>query len=83
MEIVFDKMRAEFGCKKTPHLYSIDGGLSFAGFFSFASSNGSFTVDYMKQLGKTPDFNKRSVGEFIDWLIVNHWGEEEQQAEAA
>jgi len=79
---IVDMMRAEFGFKKTPALYLIDGGEAFAGFFAYASKNGTFTSDYLATLGDVPTLDPHAVGNFIDWLIVNHWGEEEQ-AEAA
>lgn len=83
MKIVFDHIRAEYGCKKTPALYSIDGGMAFAGFFAYASQHGPFSGQYLATLGDVPTLDKHSIGGFIDWLIVNHWGEEAPAANEA
>lgn len=79
-----DKLRAEFGFKRTPGEIG-DGDAAFAGFMSFACGDSKEAQHlrgaFAEQAGiKLPgEFTRQHAADFIDWLIVNHWGEEPAQ----
>lgn len=76
-----DKLRAEFGFKRTPGDLG-DGDAAFAGFMSFTCGDSKQAQQlrqaFAEQAGITlPDqFTRQHAADFIDWLIVNCWGEE-------
>ena len=73
----YEQMQANFGCKLTPELHSIDGGASFLGFLGFASK--SWPIEqFAKEFPEKIAHTKESAAQFIDWLIENHWGEEDK-----
>jgi len=81
-----DKLRAETGFKLTPLQCGPDD-YAFLGFIGFAngkSAEAKILCDQFVADGGLKDVHSNGdipavAGKFIDWLIVNHWGEEEKE----
>lgn len=75
-------LRAATGFKREP-LNLRDGGVAFISFLNFASGDGDMArqlqAAFFNATGKAPRNDLRATpeecGEYIDWLIQNHWGE--------
>lgn len=78
-----EALREAFPFKRTP-MNCGDGGVAFMNFIGFVSARSPIAKsirDSFRQLtGITADApmsaSKEEVGQFIDWLIETHWGEE-------
>lgn len=83
MEDLIHKLREAFGFKLTP-MNPGDDGVAFVCFVNLASGDTAtakkLQADYFNATGKRPVNDRRAnvaeVGEFMDWLIANHWGED-------
>lgn len=72
-------LQARIGFTKTPANLE-DGGIAFASFVSFAIGNSRESAALRKAFVRqhtSPDGEsmKQHAAAFMDWLIVNHWGE--------
>lgn len=60
-----------------------DGGIAFTFFLNFATGSTDearrLQAAYFNATGKSPRYDAKAsaheCGEYIDWLIENHWGE--------
>lgn len=85
MDDFISKLRAAFNFERTPDDLG-DGGVAFASFLNFAAGDSTaaeqIQLAWFQSTGKAPRNDMRATadetGSFIDWLIVNHWGEAEQ-----
>ena len=81
--MTYQELKAHVGFTKNPDRPG-NSDEAFLGFLSFASGDSDaakairlvFTKDY-SDVNKTPE---QTAAAFIDWLIVNQWGEEQRCA---
>ena len=77
MPCSIERMRKAIPFKKQP-LDLQDGGISFAGFLSFANGDSAIAkqmYDQFRNAYPLVNADEEGVAQYIDWLIVNHWGE--------
>ena len=93
------KFKKDIGFKKDPALIDIDGGMSFFGFIGFATGQSEGAKHLFDEFAKGRDIGnltakqngelvvsfdcKQLVAEYVDWLIVNHFGEDGNEVEEA
>lgn len=82
----YQKLKESIGFKREPALVNFDGGMSFMGFLSFASGESDEADELKRQFeaenGAFPGV-KQAMADYVDWMIVNVWGEAGAEKEAS
>lgn len=72
-------LKANLGFKKTPEDLG-DGHLAFMCFISYAAGDSPEAKKLQSAFFGDKDVNEmagiKECADYVDWLIVNHWGEE-------
>lgn len=76
-------LQQSIGYTKTP-MNLHDNDIAFMSFVGWVNSNSkeatAIRADFIQQHDATGKTTKQTAADFMDWLIVNHWGEEPKVA---
>lgn len=78
--LVFNNLKTKIGFKKTPMQPGGAGHRAFLEFLSYINAGSPTAAAFWREFGASHNIKgetqEQTVAAFMDWLIVNYWGEE-------